>query len=136
MVDNSIGQIIAESLAGYLEEESIGFSPSNRFLQYIIRLKEYEIEICYEFVDNFYRIKIESKKNNILGNVVFLTKSKNYHKEIKKQLKDNKLSGELFENHMLCFVRILKQNLDMCGNLDLFNKVYIHNLKFDGIFMQ
>lgn len=92
MVDNKIIQIIYTNLKEYVTIEDIKYFPGNGLAKYIFNVSDYHFEISYEFIDNFYRIKLEKKHNNLLQNIVFLTKSKKFQKDIKSMLKDLKLS--------------------------------------------
>ncbi len=92
MVDNKIIQIIYTNLKEYVKIEDIKYFPGNGLAKYIFNVSDYHFEISYEFIDNFYRIKLEKKHNNLLQNIVFLTKSKKFQKDIKSMLKDLKLS--------------------------------------------
>ena len=134
MVNDKIVQIINSSLKEYVNENNIKFIPSNNILKYVIDFKYYYIEICYFFIDDFYRIKIENRKNNILNNVCFLTKSKLFRKEIKGLLKKNKQKS-IFENHIIAFTFLLKEQLKLANSLEEFELKYLPNLKFDGLFL-
>lgn len=64
-----------------MNENNIKFKANNNIFKYVIEFKGYYIEICYFLIDDFYRVKIESRKNNILNSVNFLTKSKLIEKQ-------------------------------------------------------
>lgn len=134
MVNDKIVQIIKSNLKEYVNENNIKFIPSNNILKYVIDFKCYYIEICYFFIDDFYRIKIENRKNNILNNVCFLTKSKLFQKEIKGLLKKNKQKS-IFENHIIVFTFLLKEQLKLANSLEEFESKYLPDLKFDGLFL-
>lgn len=135
MVDNRIIQIIYTNLKDYVNMEDINYLPSNGLAKYIFNVSDYHFEISYEFIDNFYRIKLEKKHNNLLQNIVFLTKSKKFQKDIKLMLKDLKLSRKLFENHINVFCSYLINILEKYEDLNYFEETYISDLKFDGIFI-
>lgn len=135
MVDNKIIQIIYTNLKEYVKFEDIKYFPSNGLAKYIFNVSDYHFEISYEFIDNFYRIKLEKKHNNLLQNIVFLTKSKKFQKDIKSMLKDLKLSRKVFENHINAFSAHIRKILEKYQYLNYFEETYISDLKFDGIFI-
>ena len=135
MVKDKVVQIINSNLKEYVNEKNVKFTASNNVLKYVIEFKLYYIEICYIFLDDFYRIKIEYRKNNQLQDFVFLTKSKLFYRDIKMALKERDLTKKSFENHMIAFTNILKKTLDSDNNLDCLRDIYIPNLKFDGVFL-
>jgi len=135
MVDNKIIQIIYTNLKEYVKIEDIKYFPSNGLAKYIFNVSDYHFEISYEFIDNFYRIKLEKKHNNLLQNIVFLTKSKKFQKDIKSMLKDLKLSRKVFENHINAFSAHIRKILEKYQYLNYFEETYISDLKFDGIFI-
>lgn len=135
MVDNRIIQIIYTNLKDYVNMEDINYLPSNGLAKYIFNVSDYHFEISYEFIDNFYRIKLEKKHNNLLQNIVFLTKSKKFQKDIKLMLKDLKLSRKLFENHITVFCSYLIKILEKYEDLNYLEKTYNSDLRFDGIFI-
>lgn len=134
MVDNKIIRIIHSNLNDYVNVDNIKFYPNNGFVKYEMRFKSCCIDIIYYPVDNYYRIKFEKKYNNQLQNIVLVSKSKKYHKDIKKLLKVNKLSSKSFENHIICFTYLLSKLLSDYGDLVHLEK-YVPDLKFDGIFI-
>lgn len=134
MVNDKIVQIINSNLKEYVNESNVKFIPSNNILKYVIEFKGYYIEICYFFIDDFYRVKIENRKNNILNSVSFLTKSKQFHKEIKRRIRKNKLKN-MFTNHIIELTYMISEQLMKTNNLDDFQLKYLPNLKFDGLFL-
>lgn len=134
MVNDKIVQIINSNLKEYVNESNVKFIPSNNILKYVIEFKGYYIEICYFFIDDFYRVKIENRKNNILNSVSFLTKSKQFHKEIKRRIRKNKLKN-MFTNHIIELTYMISEQLMETNNLDDFQLKYLPNLKFDGLFL-
>lgn len=139
MVDRKINQIISSNLMKHINKSDIKCHPSNNLLKYTFNIKGYNkqycVEIIYFFTDDFYRIKIEYRKNNQLQDFVFLTKSKLFYRDIKMALKERDLTKKSFENHMIAFTNILKKTLDSDNNLDCLRDIYIPNLKFDGVFL-
>ena len=135
MVDNRIIQIIYTNLKDYVNMEDIKYLPSNGLAKYIFNVSDYHFEISYEFIDNFYRIKLEKKHNNLLQNIVFLTKSKKFPKDIKLMLKDLKLSRKLFENHINVFCNYIRTYLEKYECLNYLEETYNTDLRFDGIFI-
>lgn len=135
MVKNEIVEIIQLKLKEYIESKDIGFYPSNGLLKFVINLREYKIEISHNFMDSFYSIKVENRKYNQLKNIIFLTKSKKFHKDMKKHLKINKMSKKSFTNHIICFIDIILNQLKEYNDLNFFEEIYVPNLRFDGIFL-
>ena len=117
-----------------MSESNVKFIPSNNILKYVIEFKGYYIEICYFFIDDFYRIKIENKKNNILNSVIFLTKSKQFHKEIKRRIRKNNLKNT-FPNHIIEFTYMIIEQMIETNSLDDFQLKYLPSMKFDGLFL-
>lgn len=134
MLNDKIVQIIISNLKEYVSESNVKFIPSNNILKYVIEFKGYYIEICYFFIDDFYRIKIENKKNNILNSVIFLTKSKQFHKEIKRRIRKNNLKNT-FPNHIIEFTYMIIEQMIETNSLDDFQLKYLPSLKFDGLFL-
>ncbi len=135
MVNDKTIQIIYSNLSKYVNEDNAKCYVCNNSLKYVLNIKDYHIEILYFFIDKFYRISVETRHNNQLQSVTFLTRSKMFHQDIKKALKKNKLTEKSFENHMLCFASILNEALDNYGNLNCLEETYIPNLKYDGVFI-
>lgn len=135
MVDNKIIQIIYTNLKDYVNIDDIKYFPSNGIAKYIFNVSDFHFEISYEFIDNFYRIKLEKKHNNQLQDIVFLTKSKKFQNDIKLMLKDLKLSRKVFENHINAFCSYLIKILEKYEDLNYLEKTYNSDLRFDGIFI-
>ena len=85
-MSNKISQIISSALSSYINNDIV-ISYSNGHFKYSISISEYFIEIYYDIIDSFYRIKIENWHYGTLQNVSFLTQSKKYKKTIKNMLK-------------------------------------------------
>lgn len=135
MVENKIIQTIYLRLKKYLCEDNIKFYPSNNLLKFVIEFKDCYIEILFHYIDNFYQIRIENRHINQLQYVIFLTKSKAFHKDIQCNLKENNFKQKSFENHMACFANILSNILDSQDKLIYLEEKYSPNLKFDGIYI-
>ena len=135
MVDNKIIKIIYTNLKDYVNIDDIKYFPSNGIAKYIFNVSDFHFEISYEFIDNFYRIKLEKKHNNQLQDIVFLTKSKKFQNDIKLMLKDLKLSRKVFENHINVFCSYLIKILEKYEDLNYLEKTYNSDLRFDGIFI-
>ena len=135
MVDNKIIQIIYTNLKEYVKIDDIKYFPSNGLAKYIFNVSDYHFEISYEFIDNFYRITLEKKHNNLLQNIIFLTKSKKFQNDIKLMLRYLKLSRKVFENHISAFSTYIGEILEKSESLNYFEETYIPDLKFDGIFI-
>lgn len=134
MIIESIVSIFVLNLSDYLCTDDVCVVNNNRSINYVVNFQESLIEIAYDFVDSFYRIKIEDRHNNQLQNTILLTQSKKFHNQIKKQLKSKKLSPKSFENHMLCFAELINIWLEN-NNLSISIAEYSSDLKFDGLFL-
>lgn len=134
MVKDSVLQVIQSNLSEMIKFSGVSCDGLTRTLTYEIYMRNCHIEISYEYIDQFYKIKIE---NNYDGHtsVVFLTKSKKFHKEIKKYLKAKKVSKREFSDHIYCFIIILKNILEANECVDFFEKEYVPDLKYDGIYL-
>ena len=135
MVDNKIIQIIRTNLKEYIVIDDVKAFPSNGSLKYIFRISSCYFEIIYSLTDNFYRIKLEKIINNETKDVIFLTKSKRFQKDIKLKLKNLKLSKKVFENHIYAFTNYISEILKKYENLNYFDQTYISDMKFDGYFI-
>ena len=135
MVDNRIIQIINSRILRYADAETVCFFSSNGVLKYVMQIRDFRIEVSYDIIDQFYKIRVEKNKQNEFQNTIFLTKSKKFYKDIKRQLQRCKLSKKSFKNHMIAFLNILENWLKEYNNVDFIGKTYPSNLKFDGIFI-
>ena len=134
-MESDVIQIITERLQPYLTAEGVCAYPTYRLIKYVAYLKDYFLAIRYEFVDNFYEIKIEERKNNQIGEIVLLSQSKRYHKDLKRRLAKDKLEKKKLSSHMICLCQIIQEQLDEHRNLDDFQEKYVADMKFDGIFL-
>ncbi len=135
MVKNKIIQIIHTNLQEYVKINNVAIDPSNGMIKYVFDIDDHHFEILYNYVDNFYRTVIEKRHNNQLQNVIFLTKSKKFHKDIKIILKTFNLSSKSFEDHMNAFTLYMGEFLEKYGTLNYLDETYIPDLSFDGIFI-
>ena len=135
MVKSEIVQIITDNLHPYLTTEGVCFYPSNGLAKYVAKLRDYQIEISYEFTDNLYRIRIEEQRDNQIGYVLFLTQSKNFHRTMRKSLSENGFSKKDFKFHVLSLCEIVRKQMNDFENLDAFKMLYAPTLKYDGIFL-
>lgn len=135
MVKSEIIQIITDNLYPYLTADGVYAYPSNGLTKYIANLQGYLLEIQYEFVDNLYRIRIEERKNNQTGQIFLLSKSKSFHRVLKKTLHEDIFPKKEFRSHVTCLCKIVRKQLDDRDNLDEFITSYASDLKFDGIFL-
>ena len=135
MVDNKIIQIICTNLKEYTIIDDVKAFLSNGSLKYTFRISDCYFEITYSLTDNFYRIKLEKIINNETKDVIFLTKSKRFQKDIKLKLKNLKLSKKVFENHIYVFTNYISEILKKYENLNYFDQTYISDMKFDGYFI-
>ncbi len=128
-------QIIKEILGSYLTAEGVYTYISNGLIKYIIHLRDYVLEIQYELSDNFYRVRLEEWKNNQIVQTYFLSKSKNFHKVLRKNLRNNGLYKKSLECHITCLCKIVQDQLNAPNGLRDFQTLYISDMKFDGIFL-
>lgn len=135
MVKNKMVQIIADNLPPNEDQNNICAFPCNGAIRYLFNLCGYSIEIYYEFLDNFYKVRIENRRNNQSGNVAFLTKSRRFHKTLKELLKENGLCPKRFENHVIGVIKMLRLHVEFYGNLDYLLTECVPDLKFDGFFL-
>ena len=135
MVENKVIQIVFSNLKEYVKVEDINFFPSYGVLKYIFVISGYYFEITYDFVDAFYRIKLERVNNDGSRDIIFLTKSKRFQKDIKLALKRLNLSRKSFENHINAITMFIGDILARREGLNYFCETYVCDLKFDGIFI-
>ena len=135
MVTDKIIQIIHTNLHKYIGINNVAMYPSNCLIKYAFDIYDYHFEILYNHVDNFYRIVVEKSHSNKLQNVMFLTKSKRFHKDIKILLKKLNLAGKSFEDHVNAFTLYIVEFLERDENLNCFIETYICDLNFDGVFI-
>jgi hypothetical protein len=135
MIDNEIIQVLSCALSKYVGKEGFHFYPGNGEIKYVIRSDKFIINISYEVVDSLYTIKIETLHNNSFQNVVFITKSKKYHQEVKKCFKRLGLSPKKFCDHIYAFSEIISKHLEVNGDPSFLEDVYPSDLRFDGIFI-
>lgn len=135
MVENEIIQIIHTNLQEYMKTNNIVMSPCNGLIKYVFSIDNYYFDTQYYYIDGFYRIVVEKRHNNQLQNVVFLTKSKKFHKDINTVIRKQNLSGKSFDDHMNAFTLYIVEIFDKCETLNYLFEAYISDLKFDGIFI-
>lgn len=135
MVKDKIIQIIHTNLQEYMKINDVAMHHSNGLIKYVFDIDNYNFEILYNYVDSFYRIVVEKRLNNQLQNVVFLTKSKKFHKDIKISLKKFNSSRKSFEDHMNSFTLYIVGILEKHETLNYLDETYIPDLIFDGIFI-
>ncbi|MBQ7389800.1 MAG: hypothetical protein IJW02_01690 [Clostridia bacterium] len=133
MMMDDLLQYLNIRLSKYITDISVNKTAES--FKYSLYTGKGYIEIQYFFIDDFYRIRIECSNSEGVYNVLFLTKSKAFHKEIKKRIRKNKLKKKRFEDHIVCFVDLLEQFLEKNYNLDCMDNIYIANLRFDGLFI-
>ena len=135
MVKSEIVQIITDNLCPYLTADGVHVYPSSRLIKYVANLRGYLLEISYEFRDNLYRVRIEEMENNQIGDIFLLTQSKKYHRDLRKLMRQNRLSKKELKSHVICLCEIVRKQLDDCNNLDAFRMLYAPTIKYDGIFL-
>ena len=139
MVENKATQIIISILGEYIIDGDVKFASTNNWLNYYFKIhcgyQIYSIHLAYEFVDSYYKILIEDISHNKLENVIFLTRSKAFHKKVKSIIKSNKLNNKSFLDHVTAFSIALKNFTDIAGSFNELIEIYPQDLKFDGYFV-
>ncbi len=139
MVENKATQTILSMLGEHIINGDVKFAPTNNWLNYYFKIycgyKIYSVHLAYEFVDSYYKILIEDLSDNQLENIVFLTRSKNFHKQVKSIIKSNKLGKKSFLDHVTVFSIIIKKFIDISGSFTELIEMYPQDLKFDGYFL-
>ena len=135
MIDNEICRLLCLTLGKYTGTENIHFYPSCNVIKYVVDSDKFLISISYEPVDALYTINIEILHNNSLHDVVFLTKSRKYHYDVKKCLSNLGLSKKRFYDNVYAFCVIICQYLDAHSDLHGFAGLYPSDMTFDGIFL-
>ena len=134
MVKDEIIQTICTNLNKHINKETVKFVPGCGLLKYVFHIKKHYFEITYYFTDDFYRIKVENISKGLDQDVVFLTKSKKFHRQMKCVLKELKLSKKSFKNHVICFTHYLNKLLENYSDLNYLIE-FNDDLKFDGVFI-
>lgn len=139
MVENKATQTIISILGEYIIDGDVKFAPTNNWLNYYFKIhcgcQIYSIHLAYEFVDSYYKILIEDISHNEWENVIFLTRSKVFHKKVKSIIKSNKLNNKSFLDHITAFSIVLKNFTDIAGSFNELIEMYPQDLKFDGYFV-
>ena len=135
MVKDKIREVICVNLTDYLKDDAIGHTVDGNRCKYSFAVQEFGVEICYDFIDNFYTVKLENRYNNILNGVMLLSKSREFKKAVMKTLKTHKLKDNSWESHMCAVVLLIKQELDEKKNLLGFDRFDNADCGFDGIFI-
>ena len=133
---SEIVQIFNAVLGPHLTFDGVFSYPSNGLTTYVVTLHDYSLEIRYDFIDNFYTAKLEERKNNQIGEIVLLSQSKRFHKDLKTELQKNKLTKKDFQSHMFCLGQMIRAQLDTQDNFDRYKIKYPSDRKFDGIFLK
>ena len=136
MISNAIIQIINEGLSKFSNNFDAKCYHGNSILKFVFNVNHYFFEITYFYVDDYYRIKMENWKNNAPEDTVFLSKSKQFRKDIRKTLKKLKIQKKSFANHIRGLLFLINKFLLEDGDLKFFYANYDSlDLKFDGIFI-
>ncbi len=139
MVENKATQTILSMLGEYIINGDVKFAPTNNWLNYYFKIhcgcQIFSIHLAYEFVDSYYKILIEDLSHNQLENTIFLTRSKNFHKQVKSIIKSNKLCNKSFLDHVTASSIIIKNFIDIAGSFNELIEMYPRDLKFDGYFI-
>lgn len=135
MSEDKIVKVIYENITKDANVRNVVSFPTYNMFRYAFSLGEYCFEIEYDFMDSFYRIKAEIVKHNAIENIIFLTRSKRFKKDIKSILKKLNLSKKTFENHIIAFCSLLNSVIAEDKDSNYFEQIYISDLKFDGIFI-
>ena len=136
MVENKVLQIIYTNLKNYIEVNDVLFHYDNGLQKYTFKIYNYCFEIFYDFIDKFYRIRLEKEYHNQIQSSNFLTKSKKFHNDVASMLKTLNLTDKKFENHIYAFTRYVSLHVQTYKDLNCFDKAYNCDLKFDGIFVR
>lgn len=139
MVENKATQTIISILGEYIIDGNVKFAPTNNWLNYHFKIhcgcQIYSIHLAYEFVDSYYKILIEDISHNKLENVIFLTRSKTFHKKVKSIIKSYKLNNKSFLDHITAFSIALKNFTESAESFNELIEMYPQDLKFDGYFV-
>ena len=136
MVRDQIQQIICSNLTNYLKEDEVTYAVDRNLCKYNFKVKDFVIQIIYDYVDEIYTIRLENWHNNFLNSVTYLSKCRDFKKTVKKIIKNEKLKFSSFRDHVFAITILIKQELDKKNNLIDFDWIYMENLKFDGIFIR
>ena len=136
MVRDQIQQIIYSNLTNYLKNDEITYAVDGNLCKYNFKVKDCVIQIVYDYIDGIYTVKLENWHNNFLNSVTPLSKCKKFKKEVKKIIKNKKLKYSSFQDHVFAVTILVRQELDKKNNLIDFDRMYMQNLKFDGIFIR
>ena len=139
MVENKVTQTILSILGEYVINGDVKFVPTNNWLNYYFKIhcgyQIYSIHVAYEFVDSYYKIKIEDITHNQLENIILLTSSKGFHKKVKGFIKANKLNNKSFLDHVTAVSVVLKNSMHTTGAFNELMEIYPQDLRFDGYFI-
>lgn len=133
MVRDQIQQIICSNLTNYLKEDEITYAVDGNLCKYNFKVKDFVIQIIYDYIDEIYTVRLENWHNNFLNSVTYLSKCREFKKNVKKTIKNEKLKFSSFRDHVFAIIILVKQELDKKNNLIDFDWIYMENLKFDGI---
>ena len=133
MVSTQIQQIIYLNLTNYLNEKEITYVVNGNWCKYNFKVKDFVIQIAYDYIDEIYTVRLENWHNNFLNSVTLLSKCREFKKAVQKTIKNKNLKFSAFQDHVFAITILVKQELDKKNNLIDFDSIYMENLKFDGI---
>ena len=133
MVKDQIQQIIYSNLTNYLKNDEITYAVDGKLCKYNFKVKDFVIQIIYDYIDEIYTVRLENWHNNLLNSVTPLSKCKKFKKAVKKTIKNEKLKYSSFQDHIFAVTILVRQEMDKKNNLLDFDWMYLPNLKFDGI---
>lgn len=136
MVKDKFDQVVYSILKDELRKEDIKCVVNGQECKYIFRLKEASCEFVFDFIDNFYKIKLEFFQNNNLMDVVYLSKSLQFKKQILRTIKKENLDPKAIQSHIVAVFLIIKSEMKSNGSLFDLKQIYPPNMKFDGIFLK
>ena len=136
MVKDSIQQIIYSSLHNYIKEDNIQYIVEGHRIEYIIKIHEFLIVLSFDYIDEFYTVKLENWHNNFLNNITKLSQSKDFNKSVRKIIKQHKMNYYIFQSHVMAIFFLIRKKLDEQKSLSEFEQLFHSNLKFDGIFLK
>ena len=133
MIEEDMFYSLFYPLANHIRLINISHLCLDGCIKYTITTSKIFVEISYNIIDGFYRIKIETKIGEY--EILFLTRSKRFRKQIKDFLKKRKLNPREFNNHIVAFCFLIRNLFEDYRYLTRMKDEYEENLKFDGVFV-
>ena len=136
MVKDQVQQTIYSVLSDYLQENDIDCVIDANRVKYILKSKDFLLEIAFDFMDAFYTVRLENWHHNALDTVIHLSKCKKFEADLRKVIKREKKNLKSFQTHVYAVMLLIKQELDEKEKLLAWEQIYVANSKFDGIFVK